>query len=259
MTRYTRSLFLIASFLCLIGFSFGQKSANVGTYKNGKTVYIVGKTYKTTGKPLVKRSSIPKTMFLKFIGLKSIPPGYQIDHILPLSQGGEDIPENMQLLTVVQHKVKTAIERGEVAEVNHDNIFFTTFDYDTQKPVGVRSKEDWQIQKYTSATYIDKELSSKKVLFTGPIGGNYYYNSNGKKTYVKFRSHTKPSWLDELNKTTTPLILSSDLYAQPNNNSSSSTSSQTSTGSVNKDIQTGPRGGKYYINSNGNKAYIKKN
>jgi len=37
-------------------------------------------------------------------------PGYQVDHIIPLKCGGADQPENMQWLTVVDHKKKTQRE-----------------------------------------------------------------------------------------------------------------------------------------------------
>ena len=52
--------------------------------------------------------------------------------------------------------------------------------------------------------------------YTGPRGGQYYYNGNGNKQYI-----TPQSTLDE------------------------------------RSIQTGPRGGQYYINDNGRKTYIK--
>ena len=37
-------------------------------------------------------------------------PGYQIDHIVPLKCAGADRPENMQWLTIEQHKAKTKSE-----------------------------------------------------------------------------------------------------------------------------------------------------
>jgi 5-methylcytosine-specific restriction endonuclease McrA len=37
-------------------------------------------------------------------------PGYQIDHRTPPSKGGADTPENMQWLSTVEHKAKTARE-----------------------------------------------------------------------------------------------------------------------------------------------------
>jgi hypothetical protein len=52
--------------------------------------------------------------------------------------------------------------------------------------------------------------------YTGPRGGQYYYNGNGNKQYI-----TPQSTIDREN------------------------------------VQTGPRGGQYYINSNGHKTYIK--
>jgi len=81
------------------------------TYKSGKTTYYTGKTYKTTGLPKVKRSETAKEQFLKSKGLKKVPQGYQIDHLVPLSKGGADSPENMQLLPTAVHKQKTASER----------------------------------------------------------------------------------------------------------------------------------------------------
>ena len=60
---------------------------------------------------MVKRNVANKNHFLKSKGLTKCPKGYEIDHIIPLSEGGTDCPENMQLLTVEQHKKKTAKER----------------------------------------------------------------------------------------------------------------------------------------------------
>lgn len=259
MTKYLKHSFLLIHLSILLSVCFGQ----VATYKKGKTEYLVGKTYKTTGQPLVKRSSVPKTTFLKTLGLKNIPLGYQIDHIVPLSQGGEDVPENMQLLTVGQHKVKTAIERGQVAEIKNTDIFFTNFEGSTQKPIGIRSKDEWQIQKYTSVDYIDKELNSKKIIYTGPKGGNYYYSVSGKKTYIKTNNILPTNDIDLLNQSdfpnrTTPSI-SSNLYNQSSSGSSVPSNSKSNINSSSREVLTGPRGGQYYINSNGNKTYIKKN
>ena len=245
MTIQFIRLVLFFNLVLTTGLSYCQTNNNP-TYKNGETEYIIGKTYKTTGQPLVKRSSTPKSKFLKSIGLKSIPSGYEIDHIAPLSQGGEDVPDNMQLLTVGQHKLKTAIERGEVAKVNHSDVFYSNFDYNTQKPAGVRTKDDWQIQQYIPASEIDRELNSKKVLLTGSRGGTYYYNSNGKKSYVKSKTYTK-------------LAESSNANNPSSNNVIGGAPNTPSTGYKGHEIQTGPRGGQFYINSNGNKTYIKKN
>jgi hypothetical protein len=38
---------------------------------------------------------------------RSVCPGYQVHHIMPLCAGGADKMENMQWLTVVDHKAKT--------------------------------------------------------------------------------------------------------------------------------------------------------
>lgn len=67
-------------------------------------------SYKT-GYPKVERSQTARMTFLRMHGYCKLPPGYEIDHIRPLSQGGSDTPENMQLLTSEQHHLKTARER----------------------------------------------------------------------------------------------------------------------------------------------------
>jgi hypothetical protein len=53
------------------------------------------------------RSEEAKREYLKSIGKDSLPEGYQIDHKVPLYAGGCDCPENMQLLTTQEHKIKT--------------------------------------------------------------------------------------------------------------------------------------------------------
>ncbi len=48
--------------------------------------------------------------FLKKKDLPKIPKGKEIDHIVPLEDGGSDTPRNLQLLTEKQHAAKTAGE-----------------------------------------------------------------------------------------------------------------------------------------------------
>lgn len=40
-------------------------------------------------------------------------PGREIDHVQPLKCGGPDTPENMQWLTIEDHKVKTKLEASQ--------------------------------------------------------------------------------------------------------------------------------------------------
>ncbi len=49
-------------------------------------------------------------LFLRLKGFSSLPRGYEVDHIIPLEDGGADTVNNMQLLTIAQHQAKTARE-----------------------------------------------------------------------------------------------------------------------------------------------------
>ena len=45
--------------------------------------------------------------FLAKQGLKKAPAGKEVDHVIPLEDGGRDSMANMQLLTKAQHQAKT--------------------------------------------------------------------------------------------------------------------------------------------------------
>ena len=171
-----------------IVFAFTFLNAQSSTYSIGKTEYVSGEYYTTTGKPKVVRSASNKKDFLQSRGYKSTPYGYEIDHIIPLSQGGTDDPYNMQLLTVSQHRAKTARERSNTSK---------TYSYSSYKPY--KSSYSKPLQKYNSVNYstpsyltptystpsYSSSSSSSRVIQTGSRGGKYYINSNGNKTYVK--------------------------------------------------------------------------
>ena len=56
------------------------------------------------------RSEAAKQEFLRQRGLRHVPRGYEVDHIVPLAAGGPDTPAHMQLLTKSAHGAKTAAE-----------------------------------------------------------------------------------------------------------------------------------------------------
>jgi hypothetical protein len=211
-----QTLIAILLFLCLV-------SNSQETYTIGKTEYFADQYYSTTGYNLVKRSEANKMEFLKSRGFKQIPEGFEIDHIKPLSEGGSDDPRNMQLLTIEQHKRKTARERA-----NRSNSTYPL------KQSYVTTSTLNNIDDSTTQTYSRTDSNGRNI-YKGNNGGEYYVNSNGNKTYVKSESSTTST--------------QSNYYSAPTYTTPAATS--------NREIQTGPRGGTYYINSNGNKTYTK--
>jgi len=91
--------------------SYKPPSSKVPTYNAyNATKYKSGEVY-SNGMPKVDRSEAAKRQFLKSRGYDKVPPGYEVDHIIPLSQGGADAPYNMQLIPIGMHRLKTANER----------------------------------------------------------------------------------------------------------------------------------------------------
>lgn len=177
---------LLSAIAILIAFTFSHAQS---TYTVGSTEYVYGDYYSTTGKPKVVRSAANKKDFLTSLGYDNTPYGYEIDHIVPLSQGGSDDPSNMQLLTVEQHRAKTARERTQIAKTktytiskhNAINYYVTP----TVKPTKIQySTPSYTAPVYTLPTY-NNSSSSTRTIYTGSRGGKYYINSNGNKTYVK--------------------------------------------------------------------------
>lgn len=197
------------------------------TYSVGSTEYYYNQTYSTTGKQKVKRSESNKKEFLRSMGYNRTPYGYEIDHIVPLSKGGSDDPSNMQLLTVDQHKFKTVRERSSSSSYNsYSTPTFSSYSNTTKAP------------NYYSTS---SSAKTNKTYFTVPNGGRYYYNSKGNKTYVKKKNTS---------------TYSTRIYKAPTYNYNSTPSYNAGSG---RTLQTGARGGTYYVNSNGNKTYVKKN
>jgi hypothetical protein len=96
---------------------FAQTNLPAQTFKDNCTTYYKDSCYSHGGN-MVKRSEANKKAFLKSKSLDCIPYGYEIDHIIPLSFGGSDCIDNMQLLTITEHRKKTAGERKK-ADIYH--------------------------------------------------------------------------------------------------------------------------------------------
>ena len=154
------------------------------TYTVGTTEYLVGEYYQTTGKPKVKRSYANRRAFLESQGLKEVPEGYEVDHIIPLSQGGSDDPSNMQLLTVEQHAQKTARERARGYSVTYPSYLKYTSTSTNQPPsrgLGVSTDHRPRTTDPYSHTPTGETYKGRKV-YIGKRGGKYYINRNGNKS-----------------------------------------------------------------------------
>jgi 5-methylcytosine-specific restriction endonuclease McrA len=116
VTVFLASLFVMFTFQSVN--AFAESSVQKARHRSGATHYTrhyspsrkaVGISRDNHGK--IKRSQAEKKKFLKGLGYKRVPPGYEVDHIVPLSKGGADKSYNMQLIPKSAHKRKTAAER----------------------------------------------------------------------------------------------------------------------------------------------------
>lgn len=77
-------------------------------------------TYSTSAKRdshgHIARSSKAREQFMKQTGYPHGRPGYVIDHVKPLSEGGADNPSNMQWQTKAAAKEKDKWERGQLTK-----------------------------------------------------------------------------------------------------------------------------------------------
>lgn len=143
----------------------------------------------------------------------------------------------MQLLTIDEHKAKTARERSSRSK----SLYSSTKSY-YESATSSNNEEPT-----TWATYSRTDTNGR-LLYKGSWGREYYLSNNGNRVYVTSNTQTYTSSA-KTSISTSPYYLTPS-YSSPSSSSTPSTPSRV--------IHTGPRGGKYYINSSGNKTYIKK-
>ena len=91
-------LFLVTLFFLLL------QSCSTVPDKHHSSVYCNACVRDDNGH--IYRDMAAKKAFMEQSGYPNGRPGYVVDHIIPLYKGGEDTPENMQWLTIEQHKEK---------------------------------------------------------------------------------------------------------------------------------------------------------
>ncbi|MGN8072647.1 hypothetical protein [Mucilaginibacter sp. 22184] len=104
--------------------------------------------------------------------------------------------------------------------------------------------------------YADRNIT--QVAYDVPAGTVLLLKGYARKglTRVRYHSNLTWYWVDNTNLTLVPGFNPKQydqLYS-----SYETTGTATTSNGYDATIQTGPRGGKYYINKNGNKTYIKK-
>ena len=112
MVRLTRMLALIALLFTLFVPAPARVYHSTATRHVASYSYRRAPTYYRNGLPK-HRSEAAKRTFLHAHGLTRVPPGYQVDHIIPLAQGGADKPYNMRLLTTAEHRRITSAENRQ--------------------------------------------------------------------------------------------------------------------------------------------------
>jgi hypothetical protein len=98
----------IAAAIFLSYLALHPKPAHAGSGGHRRS-YALGVPRDSHG--MIKRSSSARATFLRFHGLHHTPAGCQVDHVVPLSKGGPDIPGNMRLLCGEALRAKERTER----------------------------------------------------------------------------------------------------------------------------------------------------
>jgi hypothetical protein len=110
-----RLLLYFISFLLLLPSVATPDAGGKKSYGKSTTRQYSGRAY--TGsreapgvardrKGKIKRSQSEKKKFLKSLGYKRVPPGYEVDHVTPLYKGGADKAYNMRLIPKAEHRAK---------------------------------------------------------------------------------------------------------------------------------------------------------
>jgi len=131
----------------------------------------------------------------------------------------------------------------------------------------------YSIVSSTSAMDLYTDPNATVVGFSIPVGSALLMKPSNIYGYVRVRYHERSTWYyapttslavvpmyDPQSYATTYTYIESDLAEQKNaalapSDASASVSPATGYDAM---IQTGPRGGKYYINKNGKKTYVKR-
>jgi colicin import membrane protein len=118
-----------------------------------------------------------------------------------------------------EKSVKTS-QKSTVVKTSKKDVKEGTKATKSEPTVEVKALDDKAVQT-------DKIISGQKgpdgqMVFEGPKGGQYYFNKNGNKTYLKPDDNIVPG----------------------------------KKGPDGQSVYLGPKGGQYYINKNGNKTFI---
>ncbi len=124
-------------------------------------------TYSTSAKRdshgRIKRSESAKEKFMKQTGYPHGRPGYVIDHVVPLANGGRDDPSNMQWQTKADAKAKDKWERGQPARTSSKSSHTKSThvkSYKPRKPATAsshtRSHSSYGLKRSTSSHYSTK-------------------------------------------------------------------------------------------------------